>query len=254
LGALSGGSSPTVVESSGATARPSGTHGQHAVLVELFTSEGCSSSPPADDLLRRIAGKQTDHGTLLVGLSEHVTYWDHDGWKDPFGSDIATERQSDYARRFQLESVYTPQMVVNGESQFVGVDASALVQAVQKAETEQAAMLTIATAKSDGNNVDAQVSIAGTLPAQGADMFAVVAEDETTQHVLRGENAGRTLAHASVARTFVKIGRVRTQGINSIELKLPKELPASPGGGRHLVVWLQEPDAGHVLGVDSRAF
>jgi hypothetical protein len=222
--------------------------------VELFTSEGCSSCPPADDLLRQIDGTLTDRGTLLVGLSEHVTYWDHDGWKDPFGSNLATERQSDYARRFHLESVYTPQMVVNGESQFAGADRRSLEEALEKAETVQAVTLTIVAEKTEENTVQAQVSIAGTLPSHGATLFAVVAEDETTRHVLRGENAGRTLAHASVARSFVKIGNVRAPGASSIELTLLGELEGSPGGRRHLVVWLQEPDTGRVLSVNSKAF
>jgi hypothetical protein len=102
----------------------------NVALVELFTSEGCSSCPPADDLLRRIDGSTTDQGLLIVGISEHVTYWDHDGWKDPYGSETMTERQNDYGRRFNLESVYTPQMVVNGEAEFVGSDGRSLVKAV----------------------------------------------------------------------------------------------------------------------------
>src|ERR1700679_865059 len=88
---------------------------QRAVLLELFTSEGCSSCPPADDLLRKIDGKRTNEGALLVGVSEHVNYWDHGGWKDPFDSSTITDRQNDYGQRFHIDSVYTPQIVVNGE-------------------------------------------------------------------------------------------------------------------------------------------
>jgi hypothetical protein len=110
-----------------------GVQSGRAVLVELFTSEGCSSCPPADDLLRQVDGTRTAQGALIVGVSEHVTYWDHDGWKDPFGSDAITARQEDYRREFALDSVYTPQMVVDGESQFVGSDARSLVKAAEKA-------------------------------------------------------------------------------------------------------------------------
>lgn len=227
---------------------------KHAVLVELFTSEGCSSCPPADDLLRAIDEKYTDHGALIVGVSEHVTYWDHGGWKDPYDSDTFTNRQNDYGQRFHIDSVYTPQMVVNGETQMVGSDSKALLQAVQKAETESGATVKIVSAKLDGNAVDAVVSFAGELPKHGADVYAVAAQDETTAHVLRGENQGRTLAHASVARTFVKTAKIHEAGETTVHLALPGDMVSAPGTRRHLIVWVQEPNMGQVLGVDIKAF
>src|ERR1700679_3524239 len=108
-----------------------------AVLVELFTSEGCSSCPPADALLQQIAGKQTESGQLIVGISEHVTYWNQLGWPDPFSSDSYTERQNAYGRRFHLDSVYTPQMVINGEEQVVGSDKAAIVRALREEQNPQ---------------------------------------------------------------------------------------------------------------------
>ena len=105
---------------------------QKVVLVELFTSEGCSSCPPADALLRQVNGAETTEGQLIVGISEHVTYWNAQGWSDPFSSPVYTQRQNDYVDRFHLESSYTPQMVVNGAEQFVGSDRAAFVQAVRK--------------------------------------------------------------------------------------------------------------------------
>ena len=101
-----------------------------AVLVELFTSEGCSSCPPADDLLRQMNGRISHEGQLVIGLSEHVSYWDSLGWKDPYSSDIYTERQDEYSARFGLSGVYTPQMVVNGRKQLVGGDRRALEAAL----------------------------------------------------------------------------------------------------------------------------
>jgi len=94
----------------------------HAVLVELFTSEGCSSCPPADALLRAIDGKRTEAGQLVVGISEHVTYWNRLGWADPFSSDVYTARQDGYRSHFRLDSAYTPQVVVNGEREVLGSD------------------------------------------------------------------------------------------------------------------------------------
>lgn len=224
------------------------------VLVELFTSEGCSSCPPADSLLRAIDGKHTSDGTLIVGVSEHVTYWNEGGWKDPFSADLFTKRQNDYGQRFHLDSVYTPQMVVNGETQFVGTDPKALLQAVQKAVAENGVKVSVVSVKMNGDAVEAVVSFAGELPKQGADVYAVVAQDETTEHVLRGENKGRTLAHASVARVLTKTGKVHEAGELTVHVTLPSGLAEPPEARRHLIVWAQEPNAGQVLGVDTKAF
>jgi hypothetical protein len=220
------------------------------VLVELFTSEGCSSCPPADRLLQQIDGQQVLPNTLVVGLSEHVTYWDHEGWKDPFGSELATARQQAYGQRFQLDSVYTPQMVVNGEQQFVGSDAHQLRQAL--ASTRQpAAQLSITGAKLEGNAITANAVLSGTPLKQAAELFAVIAEDEKTEHVPAGENRGRTLAHTSVARTLVHTGSIRGAGSTPLHLPLP---PADEGTHRHLIIWAQETGLGRILAVDSVAF
>jgi hypothetical protein len=227
---------------------------KRAVLVELFTSEGCSSCPPADELLRSVDGKYTKDGALIVGVSEHVTYWNHDGWKDPFSAEKFTGRQNDYGQRFGLDSVYTPQMVVNGETQFVGSDGRAFLQAVEKAETESGATVKIVNANVDGGAVSAVVSVAGEIPKRGADVYGVIAEDETTEHVLRGENAGRTLAHASVARVLLKTGKVSAAGEVTVRLPLPEGEGAASVSKRHLIVWVQEPNAGRTLGVDTKAF
>jgi hypothetical protein len=99
-------------------------------IVELFTSEGCSSCPPADALLRQINLKQTNTGQLIVGISEHVTYWNNLGWRDPYSLPVFTERQSVYASRLSAEGSYTPQMVLNGRDQFVGSNGGALQHAL----------------------------------------------------------------------------------------------------------------------------
>ena len=101
-------------------------------VVELFTSEECSSCPPADTLLREINLKQMNAGQLIVGISEHVTYWNDLGWKDPFSSPVFTERQSIYSSRLSLEGPYTPQMVLNGREQFVGSNVGALKLALRR--------------------------------------------------------------------------------------------------------------------------
>jgi hypothetical protein len=221
------------------------------VLVELFTSEGCSDCPPADQLLRQLDGKRFGADTMIVGLSEHVTYWDHIGWKDPFSSDVSTERQSDYGQRFNLDSVYTPQMVVNGETQMVGGNAVAVQQALEKMPADGSTSARLGAVAIDGDAVTATVAVSGAVPPHGADIFAAVAEDEITHKVLAGENRGRTLAHTSVARALVKVATVKAAGETLVRLKLP---PADAGSRRHLIVWVQERGLGRVLGVDSQTF
>jgi hypothetical protein len=226
---------------------------QHALIVELFTSEGCSSCPPADDLLGKIDGKHTKDGTLIVGISEHVTYWDHGGWKDPFDSDAITDRQNQYGERFHLDSPYTPQMVVNGKVQLVGSDGTALLQAIGNVQ-QQAATVKIVSTTIEGKAIVTVVSVAGELPKHGADLFAVVAQDETTTNVTAGENKGRTLVNAAVARTYQKAARVRDAGETTVRIPLPGDLKTTPDSRRHLIVWAQEPDLGPILGVDTIAF
>src|SRR6204780_62241 len=113
------------------------TPAQKVVLVELFTSEGCSSCPPADALLRQVNGSRTSGDQLVVGISEHVTYWNGLGWSDPFSSPAYTDRQNAYSERFHLEGVYTPQMVINGAEQIVGSDRAALLHAVEQEEEQR---------------------------------------------------------------------------------------------------------------------
>src|SRR6516164_6714157 len=103
------------------------------VVVELFTSEGCSSCPPADALLKELSEQQPLQGVQVIALEEHVDYWNHLGWTDPFSSTEFSQRQSDYARIFGNDGVYTPQMVVDGQSEFVGSRGGSAKEAIQKA-------------------------------------------------------------------------------------------------------------------------
>ncbi len=158
------------------------------VLVELFTSEGCSSCPPADQLLQKLNGMQTPQGQLVVGISEHVTYWNSLGWTDPFSSDLFTERQNGYGRRLRLNDVYTPQMVVNGREQFVGSDAAALQGAFERESHERPLTLRIGATERAGDELRVRFAAEGAPAGQPVDVIAVIADDVDSSKVsARGE-------------------------------------------------------------------
>lgn len=232
-------------------AAPIGLRAQKAVLVELFTSEGCSSCPPADALLRQVNGTQTSEGQLIVGISEHVTYWNSLGWRDPFSSTAFTERQDAYSQRFHLEGPYTPQMVINGAEQMVGSDRGALLQAVQKEQEQPSRMsLRILSVEVSGKSLRVHFSASGELPAHGVDLIAVLADDADRSSVLRGENSGRTLAHVAVARSLARVAKVRSAGEGTAQVPIPAEFQALPG--HHLILFAQTPGNGRVLGTDTK--
>jgi hypothetical protein len=223
-----------------------------AVLVELFTSEGCSSCPPADALLRSIEGKYTESGQLIVGISEHVTYWNQLGWSDPFSDQAYTNRQNAYGTRFGLESVYTPQMVINGQEQIVGSDRDGLLRAVQKENHSPQLDVHIASASLNGNVLTVDFSMDGEVPGKGVDVFAVLAEDLTTSNVLRGENGGRTLSHVAVARTITRVASFETASERAVHIPLAASVLVPHSEGRHLILFAQAAGLGQVLGVDTK--
>jgi hypothetical protein len=175
------------------------------VVVELFTSEGCSSCPPADDVLAKLEGRQAIAGADVIALGEHVTYWDRLGWKDRFSAEAFTARQEDYGRRFHLGSVYTPQTVVNGEAEMVGSYESRVRSAIQKAAKEGHARVDLS--RQPGDSVAFKVT--GLAPeAKGADVVLAVTEGHLETSVARGENGGRKLRHTGVVRSLAVVGHV----------------------------------------------
>ena len=233
------------------TAGAAGKPAQGAVLVELFTSEGCSSCPPADALLRQVNGTQTRGGKMIVGISEHVTYWNSLGWSDPFSSPANTERQNDYGERFHLDGVYTPQMVINGSQQIVGSDHGALARAVQKEEEEPSPIsLHILSLQVEGGAVTVAYSASGAVPLHGADLIAVLADDYDRSNVLHGENSGETLAHVAVTRSLTRVARLQSAGERMFQVELPASFQTA--ARHHLILFAQTPGNGRVLAVDTR--
>lgn len=222
-----------------------------ALLVELFTSEGCSSCPPADDLLRQVNGQHTADGVLIIALSEHVSYWNSLGWADPFSSDLFTQRQSDYSNRLRTEGPYTPQMVVNGRAQFVGSDRNALRTALAQQSQRRQIDLHITSAAIQDGQLSFRYSAAGVPANSGLRLMAAVVDDRDGSNVLRGENRGRALQHIFVARMLADVGTLADAGEKQAMLPLPPAL-AHATQPHHLVLFAQQPDLGDVVGVDVR--
>jgi hypothetical protein len=214
------------------------------VLVELFTSEGCSDCPPADALLAELDAKQFVPEAEAIVLSEHVTYWDHQGWRDPFSLETMTQRQEEYLRRFGLDSAYTPQMVVDGTNQFVGSNGRALIAAVSKAAAKPKMRLAIENARWDHGVV--QFVVRGEKIG-GSKLIAVLAANATHSEVARGENAGRTLHHTAVVRAMKVFS---SEALDGRPLELPAGLLAQgneANGPVRLVVFVAEDGHGQVL-------
>ena len=229
-----------------------GAVGRGAVLVELFTSEGCSSCPPADEVLRQISGQATAEGQLIVGLSEHVSYWNNLGWKDPYSSDVYTERQQHYSARFGLDSVYTPQMVVNGREQFTGGDRRALEAAFATEAKRKQIVLHITSAQVTAKDVTFSYSAAELPGKSSVQLVAVLVDDTDRSNVARGENSGRQLSHAFVARALAPLGTLHETEGKSVSLPLPPSFRSDSGAGHHLVLFAQQDQTGEVLGTDTK--
>ena len=216
-------------------------------IVELFTSEGCSSCPPADALLRQIHLRQAPSGQLIVGISEHVTYWNSLGWKDPYSSTLFTDRQSTYASRLSPEGAYTPQMVLNGRAQFVGSDGGALDRALRDDTKRTHFDLRILTSTLSADGVDVKFSFSGHT-SKSLDVVAVLTDDADRSNVQRGENSGRLLQHVSVARSLTKVATVAGDAEKSIHLSLPEGFQVAASSGHHLVLFVQEAHQGTIMG------
>ncbi len=196
------------------------------VLVELFTSEGCSSCPPADKLLAQIDARQPVNGADAIVLEEHVDYWDDQGWRDPFASKAATQRQQDYASSLHAE-VYTPQMIVDGRTELLGSDQNAAQHAIEKAISTQKTSLELswvgATATMGGPKLlRVRVGkLAGDSASvgQNAEVFLAITESHLHSDVRRGENAGRGLEHDGVVRKLTSLGRASGSGEFSFDLQ-----------------------------------
>jgi hypothetical protein len=214
------------------------------VLVELFTSEGCSSCPPADALLRALDSSQPIPGAQLIVLEEHVDYWDDGGWRDPFSSHLFTVRQTNYVERLHLkDGPYTPQMVVDGTEAFVGSNRSLLAQAIQKALSVPKVNIEISSPRVENGKVLAHLSI-GEVPSK-AGVFVALVLDHAQSQVLHGENGGKRLEHVAVVKRLSSVATLKKGEPFSKDVSLEGQ---SSEQGYRMIAFLQEGSDGPVLG------
>jgi hypothetical protein len=186
-----------------------------AVLVELFTSEGCSSCPPADKLLADLDQNQQVQDAQVIALSEHVDYWNRLGWKDPFSSADFSRRQAAYAQALGIEDFYTPQMIVDGRTEFVGSKRATALEAIARAARTPKATISLSIKTSEPKSIILTVQIDNVPEISGGDKAEVmlaVAENGLLSKVSRGENSGRELPHSAVTRKLTRIGTVDGKG------------------------------------------
>lgn len=213
------------------------------MLVELFTSEGCNSCPPADSLLATLLEEQPIEGAFVIPLSEHVTYWDHQGWKDPFGSQQFTVRQQQYGLRFNLDSVYTPQLIIDGREEYVGSDRRAIERALRNAATRAKPALTIVASVS-GSVIQLSASGPGLSAERNAELVLAVVEDHLSVDVKRGENANKILKHSGVVRSLTNAGDAAKGAPVSIKID-----PAWKRANLHAVAFVQSKNDRRVVAV-----
>lgn len=199
------------------------------ILIELFTSEGCSSCPPADRVLEQLDPR-------AIVLSEHVDYWDHQGWKDPWSSPEFTRRQEGYARQMGVDGPYTPQMVVDGLAQFNGGDGQRALAEIEKAGRRKKAAVRLSRTDSG-----LQIDIADA--PRSAAVFLVFADDSASSQVSAGENNGRRLHHVAVVRSLKKIASLKRGEAFHKLVEVPAE-----DRTRRAVVFLQDAALGEVSG------
>ena len=222
----------------------------HPVLVEMFTSEGCSSCPPADVMLARMDAGQPIPGAQLIVLSEHVTYWDHDGWKDPNSSALLTERQSSYEQNLGHAEPFTPQMIVDGATEPHLTSPQEIGDALRKAAAQPKVPVRISNVTVDPENpaiLRARIETDANFDNHNAEVYVAVALDHYESQVLKGENGGKHLVFVAVVQGFQKIGKLSKGNSFAQDVQLKLKPGADPKNLR-LIAFVQEPGQHKLLG------
>jgi hypothetical protein len=216
------------------------------ILIELFTSEGCSSCPPVDEFVRHIDETQPVAGAQLIVLSEHVDYWDHDGWKDKYSSAQFTERQNGYVHAMNLQTAYTPQMVVDGYIELKGSSAD-IEQTFAKELKVAKIPVRITSAKIDAPS-QLRVKIEADAPEKhGGAVWIAVALDHAASQVSAGENSGKQLQHVAVVEELRKVGKLDKGKPFAQDIAVKLKPDTDPKNLR-IIAFIQESNEGKVLG------
>lgn len=223
-------STPTVAPAADTAGTP--------VLVELFTSQGCSSCPPADRLLSELSARPG-----VCALSFHVNYWDRLGWKDPYAQQAFTDRQEIYGLSFRMSSLYTPQMVVQGNSECTGSDRSRAEAAIRRAAAISPQAHIGLVVQEEENTLSVHFELDGNY--RGQVLYFALSERGIETAVTLGENSGKTLRHEHVVRQLESL-QISHQRAGQIALTLPAGILREQC---HVTAWLQRPDQGEVLAV-----
>lgn len=189
--------------------------GDRPVVIELYTSQGCSSCPPADALLNELAGRDD-----VIALAMHVDYWDYIGWKDEFADPSHTTRQRAYSRVAGKRTIYTPQMIVGGQDHIVGTKPMKLADLLNahKARPNPADV----TLKREGDRIRISATAQGRMPSQSIVQLVVYTPDATVS-VRRGENAGRKLDYHNIVRQWVTVGEWDGTGTYNATVRVPRD-------------------------------
>jgi hypothetical protein len=229
----------------------SGSSEKTPVLLELFTSLGCSSCPPADKLLAEIDRQQPIPGVRLIVLSEHVDYWNTERWSDPFSSIAYTERQQAYDARFGVEP-YTPQLVIDGSAALVGSDWPKAADAIQHALSGPRVPVHV-TATRDSGKAKLEITAGPNATVNKGIVFLALAHNRAESHVGGGENAGRDLSEVAVAYSIKQLGKIDAQSAFSKSLSIDIPSKSQPGDLR-VIAFVRKSDNLQVIGADELVF
>lgn len=212
------------------------------VIVELFTSEGCSSCPAAERGLQFLVREQPAPTAEIIPIALHVDYWDYLGWKDPFASPIFSKRQDSYRSRFKKDSSYTPQFVIDGQFEVAGADTAAVTRSVLSAAVSKKAAV---TAVFRDGQIIVEISGAG---HDDANVMIAIVEDKLTRQIENGENRGRKLEHMYVTRELITAGSFkRTDDSKTLEHRVGFK-PDWKRSDLAAVVFVQEEKARKIVG------
>jgi hypothetical protein len=229
-------------------ANPSvGSH-TRPVVLELFTSEGCSSCPPADAFLKQLDDADRVNGVDVIAIEEHVDYWDRLGWRDPFSSHDWTERQEQYARVFRHDGPATPQFVVSGRRDFVSMSSREALQSLVD-ESTGAVELHLSPTGDSRRSAEFSITMPNARPeAHSAVLLLAVTERGLSSNVLRGENQGRNLVHAPVLRSLTRlhVPKAKPSGVTELTAKIALD-PSWKRENLRFVLFLQEQKSLHIV-------